>query len=172
MMMNKKCAYCGKRFRTNKPYQLYCCRSCKNKALYYKKTETHGQVSSNVSYHKTCAYCGKVYIAHAIHGMYCSNACKKAAYKQPMFGDPRQGAVLSCPVCGKEFVQTKEHRIYCSFECAKIAKNNGVPKADKKSKTSYLPPSRFCHDCGCPTDDYRCPECWTKFRAKHSENFV
>lgn len=29
--------------------------------------------------------------------------------------------------------------------------------------------SRTCHDCGCPSNDYRCPACWKKLRAKLDE---
>ena len=26
--------------------------------------------------------------------------------------------------------------------------------------------SRKCHDCGKPTNDYRCPKCWQKIRSR------
>ncbi|MDR1946455.1 MAG: hypothetical protein LBQ51_04730 [Desulfovibrio sp.] len=29
----------------------------------------------------------------------------------------------------------------------------------------YLPPPRRCADCGRPTNNYRCPRCWTKRRG-------
>ena len=29
-----------------------------------------------------------------------------------------------------------------------------------------VPPKRKCHDCGKPTDEYRCEECWGKIHAK------
>lgn len=36
-----------------------------------------------------------------------------------------------------------------------------------ESKTGgFLTPIRACHDCGRPTPDYRCPECWRKLRLK------
>ena len=31
----------------------------------------------------------------------------------------------------------------------------------RKPKTGY---KRKCHDCGKPTNAYRCPECWAKIR--------
>ena len=27
--------------------------------------------------------------------------------------------------------------------------------------------TRKCHDCGKPTNDYRCPKCWQKIRSRH-----
>ena len=35
-------------------------------------------------------------------------------------------------------------------------------------KYGTLQPSRRCHDCGRPTDDYRCPACRGIWRRKHS----
>ena len=34
-----------------------------------------------------------------------------------------------------------------------------------------LPPTRRCHDCGKPTNNYRCEECWQKIRAKRKGSY-
>lgn len=37
---------------------------------------------------------------------------------------------------------------------------------EKQLKASPPQYSRRCHDCGKPTNDYRCPACWRRIRAK------
>lgn len=38
---------------------------------------------------------------------------------------------------------------------------------DKPKHTKGTQLLRKCHDCGRPTSDYRCQECWKKWRRKH-----
>ena len=45
-----------------------------------------------------------------------------------------------------------------------------------KPKKRYAPPKiregmRACHDCGRPTYDYRCSECWKKIRAEQDYSY-
>jgi hypothetical protein len=40
----------------------------------------------------------------------------------------------------------------------------GPPVKSKDSWKKDLP-KRKCATCGCPTTDYRCPECWAKIRG-------
>lgn len=37
----------------------------------------------------------------------------------------------------------------------------------RKSTDVYAQPNRKCHDCGKKTNDYRCPKCLARWRAKH-----
>lgn len=46
------------------------------------------------------------------------------------------------------------------IECAL---NNTGQNAHAKVEGSVA--MRFCHDCGKPTSDYRCPLCWSKLRG-------
>lgn len=39
-------------------------------------------------------------------------------------------------------------------------------------ENSDLKRPRRCHDCGKPTVDYRCAQCWEKRRAKYRANCV
>ena len=45
------------------------------------------------------------------------------------------------------------------------------PRPKRKRPTESRPAPvgkmRRCHDCGKPTPDFRCPECWAKLRAKY-----
>lgn len=64
-----------------------------------------------------------------------------------------------CLVCGKEFVTHRRNRKFCSERCASAYR--------REYSTGQVPFVRVCHDCGTPTNDYRCPACLAKFRAKH-----
>lgn len=52
-----------------------------------------------------------------------------------------------------------------------------APEPGKKAKkvnprsAPTLPPKRLCHDCGKPTTNYRCDECWAKIREKEESDF-
>lgn len=43
-------------------------------------------------------------------------------------------------------------------------KRESMNNAPKQTKGIF---PRKCHDCGKPTSDYRCQECWKKWRRKH-----
>ena len=49
----------------------------------------------------------------------------------------------------------------CRFALLKVSRQQG------ELKEMFLPPSRKCHDCGKKTNDYRCPKCLARWRAKH-----
>ena len=64
----------------------------------------------------------------------------------------------SCALCGAEFtLPRKSERKYCSKTCR-----------DKAFAQQYYRKGsslRRCHDCGKPTSDYRCKDCWEKYRS-------
>jgi len=76
-----------------------------------------------------------------------------------------------CSICGEpiDCESIKFHNgKFCSLECWEEAR-----EASGASALSFEPPkylqeehvySRTCHDCGKPTDNYRCDECWAKIR--------
>jgi len=70
-MANKTaiCKQCGKRFKPNKPKQIYCSAKCRK--LAYKKT--------NVVFGETlyCVVCGKPFKRKSWNQMYCSLECRK-----------------------------------------------------------------------------------------------
>ncbi len=78
-----------------------------------------------------------------------------------------------CPACGKTFIANIWNKIYCSAECHNsIPLDHRIKPQRKKKKArvhhlSYDPdtPQRHCHDCGKPTNDYRCEACWKKLRG-------
>lgn len=79
-----------------------------------------------------------------------------------------------CPICGQIFTKTSPNAIHCE-ECRAVARGKyarnshaqrarGMKLQDGSLPTSDLPPSRTCHDCGAPTNNYRCADCWAKIQ--------
>ena len=68
----------------------------------------------------------------------------------------------TCPVCGNQFAPLTEAQKFCCSTCRKQAAIKGRVKAVRK-RGKY---TRKCHDCGKPTDNFRCSKCWDKLRAK------
>lgn len=75
-----------------------------------------------------------------------------------------------CVHCGGEIAATRQgNAVYCSKKCCRAEKSKrekerrGVA-TPKKLAVNFGKP-RTCHDCGKPTANYRCPECWKKLRA-------
>lgn len=51
-----------------------------------------------------------------------------------------------------------------------ICRRGKLSDPQRKSARKGTPPGGYTrrrHDCGCPTTDYRCPECWKKWRLAH-----
>lgn len=46
-----------------------------------------------------------------------------------------------------------------------------MPKQKELHNNFGLKPKRKCHDCGKPTNNYRCSACWAKIRENCKEDF-
>ena len=66
-----------------------------------------------------------------------------------------------CPKCGESFTPKHFNQIYCSPQCKEIMPHCSRPQ--KKPSSG----KRVCHDCGKPTTNYRCDECWAKLRRRN-----
>lgn len=66
----KTCAFCGKEFETNRPYQIYCSETC-NRAAYRLR---HDRTVT-----KTCAYCHGEFTTRDSKKIYCSVMCRRSA---------------------------------------------------------------------------------------------
>lgn len=183
-METRKCVVCGKEFQTFKPNQKYCCQACKSKVAYYKDKEKkeaagHKKMGRNPHFgmhRKTCDFCGHEFVALSAKGRYCSQECRDKVHLQRKFERRKKEhpeLVRVCPCCGKEFLCSKANPVYCSYVCKrKMEPPKSQPKRLSSKTTGYLAPKRKCHDCKRPTDNYRCPECWEKYRAKHAGDCV
>ena len=130
-----------------------------------------------IRYRKTCEYCGKEFMACRSSHRFCCNACGKAARRKRMHSklvEEHKQQKIECPICGKKFVYSKEHRVYCSSECARAAQISQTMRHNKDTaaileELSYQPSLRPCAGkCGRMITDYRCPECWAKYRREHA----
>ena len=82
--------------------------------------------------------------------------------------------IRTCPICGKDFTAFVYNKAYCSDECRIKATTLGLNiksfedycrenlDLDMELKTQ---PKRKCHDCGTPSNNYRCERCWHKKRG-------
>lgn len=64
------------------------------------------------------------------------------------------------PYCGRPInvtVKNYGNKKYCSDTCRFASNPN----------SSVAGPTRKCHDCKRPVDDYRCPDCLRKWRMAH-----
>lgn len=78
-----------------------------------------------------------------------------------------------CSICGKLFTKLSPNAVHCE-DCRPIAMRETAKKGHAQrsrgmrlqdgSLPNDLPPSRTCHDCGAPTNNYRCAECWAKIQ--------
>ena len=131
---------------------------------------------------KLCPICGgPVAPSRGVNErIYCSRPCKSRG----MYLRKLQRAVSapkeqrSCAVCGADITDLPGGRRYCGFMCSKIGEMRRRLKARQAAKERkeqgkpaplkpYTIQLRSCHDCGCPTSDYRCPACLRAWRQKH-----
>lgn len=153
-VVERVCPTCGKTFTIgDHSDQTYCSKLCSNKAR-----RAYGK--------SFCLHCGQEYTRATKAQMYCCPECARAAYRDRMLqrrdvfsGDGprpeclRPGQNLRvCPECGQEFRIHSSGQEFCSEECRQDHAAREEPE-----KTWH------CHDCGCPCDTYRCPECRRKW---------
>lgn len=111
-----------------------------------------------------CEQCGKVFQVKAFFfgkAKYCSKACKDAARKTL--------APIICKGCGKEFMPITATVTFCDKPC-RYAHQAGITREEWIAAHPPLEANRLfkrvCHDCGKPTNDYRCSDCWAKLRRE------
>ena len=136
---------------------------------------------------KKCPICGgPVAPSRGVHErVYCSRTCKSRALYlrrlQRAAEDTTPKPQRACAVCGADITDLPERRRYCGTICAYIGKarrrlKNRQDAKDRKEQGQPAPLKpysiqlRACHDCGCPTSDYRCPACLRKWRIKNGVN--
>lgn len=78
----------------------------------------------------------------------------------------------NCRYCGTPLHRPNPSNPFCSVWCRTQAIAEGLySPGDGESRRAARPMQmrghvkmRACHDCGRPTVDYRCPQCWEKLR--------
>ncbi len=133
---------------------------------------------------RKCAMCGKSFIAKVNNQKYCSEPCRRQADGKNS-GDESWRKGRYCVVCGKFFYPKSSRQKTCGFTCSEEngrrlqarfrRRKAGVLVDDieieEDTSSEYGPEldeySRKCHDCGRPTNDYRCAACRRKWRVKN-----
>ncbi|WP_297668962.1 hypothetical protein [uncultured Desulfovibrio sp.] len=95
----------------------------------------------------------------------CGRVCRKPVAELVAAAFPSRG----CVVCGRQFEPHTSNARCCSPECARIVDNrrpHGALRAASCSNRAVDAPQRRCHDCGKPTNNYRCAACWQKLRGR------
>ena len=133
---------------------------------------------------RKCAFCGKHFIAHTANQKYCATLCRLAAdgRRQP---DAEWRKGRNCVICGEFFFPRNSQQKTCSFSCSEKNAKRLQYKWHRRGQTTEPPEpvdsaecgydigySRVCHDCGKPTNDYRCSKCRRKWFEKNKDHCV
>lgn len=70
-ILPRKCAFCDVEFQPNTRKRIYCSKSCKNKAIYWKAKKRKPFEPLIIE----CAFCGVEFEAKRITKKYCSDLC-------------------------------------------------------------------------------------------------
>ncbi len=131
---------------------------------------------------RICARCGKEFVAD-IDDYICSNECAEAIVQEmnKKWGPERQIANSKkiCVQCSKGFAPRISAQVCCSKECGNERRKELKRKYRSEKKNNAvkieIPPARsakggrLCHDCKQPVpgNNYRCADCWRKWRIKY-----
>lgn len=77
-------------------------------------------------------------------------------------GEMMQTYKRICPCCGKPFETRAKDKQFCDRACF-YASRTGMSRTEWLLEHGQYT-SRVCHDCGKPTNNYRCPDCWDQRR--------
>lgn len=78
---------------------------------------------------------------------------------------PGVGALLQdCWGIIKKFDADWVERVRAAIKPYNQGVHREARRVGDKRKAHYVGPKRKCCDCGCPTDNFRCAECWDKIR--------
>jgi hypothetical protein len=105
----KRCAICGKIFKTARPRQRTCGTMCSIllKGTYRVKKGTHKGV---------CRACGKPFVTNQ-HREYCNDVCRAIG------NDKKVWETVPCARCGEPFSRSSKRKVYCDAnDCYRLAK--------------------------------------------------
>jgi hypothetical protein len=105
----KRCAICGKVFKSTRPNQKTCGIVCSTllKGTYRVKKGEHNGV---------CKACGKPFVTHQ-HRDYCNDVCRAIG------NDKKVWTKAVCERCGEPFERSSKRKVYCDKnDCYRLAK--------------------------------------------------
>lgn len=162
----RKCRHCGATFKAVQPGQYYCSGECRrDRYTVVQRPPRH------------CAHCGRLFLPKQTAQKYCCPQCYEDATAAHRLDKAWRTEVRTCVICGANFTPNTRHQQTCSRRCSLELNtiNSGnkklKPSASSINKQTGLKYSRKCHDCGEPTNDYRCAKCLQKWRDKNKDSF-
>ena len=192
------CKNCGKLFVPRSKFNLFCSSRCctawwKRQAMLKpsrpkKQARPRAPVQqrqAKATSPRPCKNCGKLFIPKNKQNCFCSSLCSREwKVKQLRLKyQPKVFPPTTCKNCGQLFVPKSKQNCFCCRHCNRAWQRKQLRlrhKQEKKAVATQLPkmepikpiPLRPCHDCGKPTTQFRCPECWAKLREEHAEYFI
>lgn len=112
------CLLCGARFIPKRRINVYCSRSCQERAALLRKREQAQPVSA-----RPCQGCGGEYTPPHWNSRYCSKSCHgKAKWGRVRDRTMRPaGEEIACLTCSAVFTAAKYWQKYCSVRCREVA---------------------------------------------------
>ena len=159
----RKCQHCGAEYLPRDRKQRFCSGDCRRKHY----TVVYGL--------KPCAFCGRSFLPKQAAQKYCCPKCADDAdARNRQAKNPWRNEVRTCVICGDKFTPRTYHQKTCCPKCRDELntinskhKTPATPSDSMINRGTGLAYSRKCHDCGKPTNDYRCPRCLAKWRNKY-----
>ena len=128
MNYSKKCEVCSKEFETNKSWQKYCCKKCRDTSaiLKYKENNIKKEL-------KICIICGENFLPKQKTQKTCSKKCHiqngKNLNKINKIKNKKE-LIRICVICKKEFKPNSSMQKICSKKC-RMALNRNLSKQEK-----------------------------------------
>lgn len=164
-LAKRYCRLCGEPFEPTNNSAKYCSPKCRETLRNFERRGFSGaDIESRV-----CQVCGETFwTLHSSMRQVCGRAeCTKQMKKR-------------CQQCGREFAPRRHSQKYCCEGCYRKAKRiikreraHGIYRSVDKAMPQTEPTgrksahSRVCHDCGKPTDNYRCERCLRRWRLQN-----
>ena len=130
---------------------------------------------------RICKICGKEFTPSDVKQKYCSVNCRYIAKRKRArsLSHTHVGVEKSCKFCGRVFHTSSHNQVFCTEACRRAYTLKDIQKYEERIARANAEPQgwrdscslprfqRRCHDCGRPTNNYRCNYCLEIWRRKH-----
>ena len=125
---NKNCVTCGSEFKTNKSWQKYCSKKCRDTFAAIKRKNNKIKTET-----KICIICGKEFLPRAHNQKTCSKDCHiqngKNLNKINKIKNKKE-LIRICVICKRQFKPNASMQKICSREC-RIKLTRKISKQEK-----------------------------------------
>lgn len=124
----KTCAVCGKKFKSERSFSVYCSAACR--AMSQRKREKEGQVRRRTEkYSHVCHVCNKEFVSGSKMSLYCSRKCKNQEALR--IKNERKGGLTPAKMQPQKILEEKPE-IEMKESRAELAVENVVNEAANK----------------------------------------